>query len=621
MSQSRLGSLVDDLRAGKVSRRQFMQGATALGVGTAAATLIANTAIAQSATPGASPAASPAAGATVFPDAGTDGQTRGVGGDLRILQSQAPTVLAPHSSTGSKDVYAGNLVLEPMMIYLADGSLGAVLLDSVPSVEAGTLKEDLSGVTLVLKEGLLWSDGTPVTSKDIEFTWKWVTTPENASVNVESWGIIKSIELPDDRTAVVTFTSPQVAWFECFTAAEYGVIYPSHAFNDDPTNKNDNFLVNPIGTGPFKVDSFSPNDQATFVANENYRDANKPFFSRVVFKGGGDSVSAGRAVVQTGEYDYAWNVQAEPAIIQDIEANATTGKILESGGSTVEAIYVQFADPNKEVNGQRSEANTPNPVLSDLAVRQAIQAAIQRDLIAGEFYGVPDNATANILAGNPFFNSPNTSWEFNTDKANQILDDAGWAKDGDTRKKDGVELKVSYASAINQVRQKTQAVVKKNLEAAGFKVELVEVDTAVFFDSSPGADQNNQHFYWDLAMWSSGPSSSIPVKFVNKWYADGGKNFAQKENSWQGRNVQRWNSPDFDKLYDELVAATTSEEASRILIAMNDLIVEQAAVIPLVLRVFYNAVSSRLREENVGNDNPNATPYWNIANWNLAEGQ
>jgi peptide/nickel transport system substrate-binding protein len=622
MSQSlRLGTLVDDLRAGNLSRRQFMQAAAALGVGTAAASLIATSALAQDATPEASPAASPAAAANVFPDAGTEGQTRGAGGDLRIIQSQAPTVLATHSSTGSKDVYAGNLVLEPLMIYLADGTLGAVLLEAVPSVEAGTLKDDLSGVTLVLKEGLLWSDGTPVTSKDIEFTWKWITTPENASINIDSWSIIQGIELPDDRTAVVTFTAPQVAWFETFTAAEYGVIYPSHVFNDDPTNKNDAFLTNPIGTGPFKVDSFTPNDQAVFVANENYREANKPFFSRVVFKGGGDAVSAGRAVVQTGEYDYAWNVQAEPAIIQDMIANATTGKILESGGTTVEAIYVNFSDPNKEVNGQRSEGNTPNPVLSDLAVRQAIQVAIQRDVIAGEFYGVPDNASANILAGNPFFASPNTSWEFNIDKANQLLDDAGWAKDGDTRKKDGVDLKVSYASPINQVRQKTQAVVKKGLEAAGFSVQLAEVDPGIFFDGSAGNDQSYQHFYWDLAMWSSGPSSSIPVKFVNKWYADGGKNFAQKENSWAASNTQRWNSPDFDTLYDELLTSTTAEEASRLLIAMNDLVIEQAAVIPLVLRVFYNAASNRLREENVGNDNPFATPYWNIANWNLADGQ
>ncbi len=366
--------------------------------------------------------------------------------------------------------------------------------------------------------------------------------------------------------------------------------------------------------------TFTPNDQDTFVINDNYREENKPFFAKVSFKGGGDAVSAGRAVVQTGEYDYAWNVQAEPAIIKDMVANASSGKILESGGTTVEAIYVNFSDPNKEVDGERSQKDTPNPVMSDLAVRQTINLAIQRDLIAGEFYGVPDNATANILTGNPFFDSPNTSWAHDPEKASKILDDAGWVKHGDTRKKDGVELKMSYGAPINQVRQKTQAVVKKNLEAVGINVELVQIDTNNFFDSSPGNDQSNQHFYWDLGMWSSGPSGSIPVKFVNKWYAGpNGENIAQKANSWQARNVQRWHNADVDALYDELLAATTTEDAARILIGINDVVIEQAAVIPLVLRVFYNAVSNRLREENVGNENPFATPYWNIAHWNLAE--
>lgn len=193
-------------------------------------------------------------------------------------------------------------------------------------------------------------------------------------------------------------------------------------------------------------------------------------------------------------------------------------------------------------------------------------------------------------------------------------------KDGDTRKKDGVELKLSYGSPINQVRQKTQAVIKQDLEKIGFKVELVQIDTNNFFDSSPGNEQSNQHFYWDIAMWSSGPNGSIPVKFVNKWYAGpNGENIAQKANSWQSRNVQRWQNADVDALYTELLAATTLEDAARILIGINDVVINQAAVIPLVLRPFFNAVSNRLREENVGKDNPFATPYWNIANWNLAE--
>jgi len=613
-----LRRLVDRFRAGDLSRRDFVQRATALGVGLAAANVIASEVAAQSATPSdaASPVASPVAG---FPDDGTEGQTRGAGGELRIIQSQAPSVLSTHRSTGSKDVYAASLVLEPLLTYFADGSLGPQLLASVPSVEDGTLSEDLTQVTLTLKEGLLWNDGEPVTSNDIVFTWKWVTTAENSSSNIELWGLIETIETTDDLTAVVTFSSPQVAWFEPFTSAEYGVLLPAHAFNDDPTFVNDDFLINPIGTGPYKVDSFSPNDLVLYSINEHYREPNKPFFATVTFKGGGDAVSAGRAVAQTGEYDFAWNVQAEPTIIADIVNNATTGTIVQSIGTTVEALYVNFSDPYTEVNGQRSEKNTPNPVLSDLAVRRAIALGIQRDVISDEFYGAAENATANILDGNPSFTSPNTTWAYDPEQAATILDEAGWVLDGDVRTKDGVELHILYSAPINSVRQKTQAVIKQNLGNIGFNVELTEVDSNIFFDSSAGNDQNNQHFYWDVAVWSSGPNSAIPVKFVAKWYAGpDGENIAQQENGWSKPNVQRWNDPNFDALYEQLLTVKTQAEASEVLIEINDYVIDQGAVVPIVLRPFYDAVSNRLNFASLGHENGFATPYWNIANWNLA---
>ena len=617
-----LRSFVERLRAGELSRRQFMHAVGALGVGTAAASIIATSVAAQDATPGASPAASPAAGSSQAPAVGTENQKRGGGGELRIIQSQAPSVLAAHSATGSKDSYAGSLVMEPLLAYMEDGSLAPILAASLPSVAEGTVAKDLSSVTFALKPDVLWSDGQPFTAKDLVFTWQWVTNVDNASVNFDTWSVIKNIEAKDDHTAVITFTQPQVAWFEPFTGYDWGVIYPAHVFNNDPANKNDAFLTAPIGTGPFKVDTFSPNDMATFSANENYREPNKPFFATVTFKGGGDAVSAGRAVVQTGEYDYAWNVQAEPEIIQQLRETGTKGKILQKVDTTVESLYINFSDPNKEVDGQRSEMNTPNPVFSDPAVRQAFNLAMRRDLIAGKFYGDEKLAESNVLAGFPSFTSPNTSWSYDLDQANKILDDAGWAKDGATRKKDGVELKVSYSSPINQVRQKTQEVIKQDLEKLGFSVELVQVDPNIFFDSAAGNDQNSQHFYWDFLMQSSGPPSSIPVKWVNKWYSGkNGDNIAQKSNGWSKSNIQRWQNADFDKLYEELLVATTPEDASRILIAINDLVIKEVAVVPLVLRPFFNAVSNRLREENIGNDNGFSTPYWNIANWNLAEGQ
>ncbi len=609
-----LATLVERLGSGDLDRRQFMQGAAALGVGAATATALGGTAVAQDASPAATDAA------TLVPAFGTDTQERGAGGELRIIQSQAPTVLAAHSATGSKDTNAGSLVMEPLLVYLPDGSLGTVLAAAVPSVDDGSVAADLTSVTFTLKEGVLWSDGEPFTANDVLFTWQWVTNPDNASVNSGTWGVISAIEVTDDLTFTATFTGPQVAWFEPFTNYDSGVIYPAHAFNNDPAGTNDQFLLTPIGTGPFKVDSFTPNDAATFSANENYREPTRPYFATVNFKGGGDALSAGRAVVQTGDFDYAWNVQAEPEIIAELQENGSTGVILTKVDTTVEGFYLNFSDPNTEVDGQRSEANTPHPFLTDKAVRDALNVAINRELISQQFYGDAELAESNALAGNPFFNSPNTSFEFNLETAARILDEAGWALDGDVRAKDGIELSVKYAAPINQVRQKTQLVVQQDLQSIGFKVELVQVDQNVFFDSSAGTEDNYQHFYWDLAVWSSGPPGSIPVSWLAKWYAGPeGENISQASNNWSKPNVQRWNNPEYDALYNQLQASTTLEEAQANLIAINDHVIAEVAFIPIVLRPFYNAVSNRMRVENIGNDNGYASPYWNIANWNLAD--
>ena len=604
--------LVNRLEQGQISRRQFMQAAGALGVGVSTAAVIANGVGAQDATPDTA--------TSLIPDVGTENQERGAGGELRIIQSQAPTVLAAHSSTGSKDTYVGGFVMEPLLTYLKDGSLAPVLAAAVPSVEDGTISEDLKTVTFSLKEGVLWSDGEPFTANDVVFTWKWITNPDNASVNQDTWGLIANAEATDDHTVVITFADPQVAWFEAFVGGDTGIVYPAHVFGNDPANKNDEFLSHPIGTGPFKVDSFVPNDSAQFSANENYREPNKPFFATIALKGGGDAISAGRAVVQTGDYDYAWNVQAEPEIIQDLIDNGSTGRILRTVDTTVEGFHINFSDPNKEVDGERSQKDTPHPFFTDIAVRQALNLAVDRTLISERFYGDGELAEVNALAGNPFFISPNTSWSFDLDKAAQTLEDAGWVLNGDVREKDGVQLSLVYAAPTNSVRQKTQAVVKQDLESIGFKVELVNIDANFFFDGSAGTEQNLQHFYWDLAVWSSGPPSSVPVSWLSQWYAGpDGENISQQSNNWSKANVQRWNNPEYDELYLSLQSAKTMDEAQAILIEINDHVIDQVAFVPIVLRPFFNAISNRMREENIANDNGFASPYWNIANWNTVE--
>ncbi|HEV2072715.1 MAG TPA: ABC transporter substrate-binding protein, partial [Thermomicrobiales bacterium] len=174
-----LRALYEGLKAGNIDRRTFVHRASLLGISAASAVFLANTAgvAAQDASPAATAAAE-------RPAAGTENQERGAGGELKLIQWQAPTLLSPHVATGVKDFLASVLVLEPLMHYLPDATMIPNLVTEVPSVENGSLSEDLTEVTLKLLPDVVWSDGEPFTAEDVVFTIDWVKNPENASVNI-----------------------------------------------------------------------------------------------------------------------------------------------------------------------------------------------------------------------------------------------------------------------------------------------------------------------------------------------------------------------------------------------------------------------------------------------------
>ena len=622
--QGPLAALHKELRTGKITRREFTLRTLALGVGMPIISFILRaehtSATTASATAGRHVGWGIAAqGAAGPPAEGMDGRERGEGGELRLIQWQAPSMLSPHVSTGEKDYMAGQLIVEPLMHYLPDGSLIPNLVTEVPTIENGLLAEDLTSVTYKLLDGVLWSDGEPFTADDVRFTWEWIVDPANASVSSGVYEAIEAIEVDDPLTARVVFAEPNANWFVPHSGSEFGYVYPKHVLDvEDGKAANDAFLLNPIGTGPYKIESFAPNDQATYVINENYRDPNKPYFETVNLKGGGDAASAARAVLQTGEYDFAWNLQVEPQILDELEQGGK-GTVIIARGNSVERLMIQFADPNTEVDGERAKLGTVNPTMGDKAVRQALNLAVQRDVISQQLYAGEEfePPTANILTGIPSMESPNTSWEFNIEEAKRILEEAGWTMQGDVRAKDGVELSITFVTSINPVRQKEQAIIKQALDEIGFRTELRQVDAAVYFDSSPGNDQNINHFYNDIEMYTDNPTSPIPTEYMLGWYGGpDGENIAQASNQWSGQNYLRYQNPEYDKLYEQVRLETDLEKAAEMFIQMNDILIEDVAVVPIVNRAAaVSGVSTTLQEANLGTSDWEYD-YWNIANWN-----
>ena len=205
--------------------------------------------------------------------------------------------------------------------------------------------------------------------------------------------------------------------------------------------------LEPVGTGPYKIVDFRPGDLIRAELNPHYHVANRPYFDAIEVKGGGDAVSAARAVLQTGEYDYAWNLQVEDDVLKRLERGGK-GRIATVFGGAIEHILVNQSDPWNEVEGERGSPKSVHPFLTDPAVRTALRLLVDRASIQSEIYGRTAVATGVFVNEPPRFRSPNAAWEFNVEKAAHTLEAAGWRKGADgIRARHGVKLKLVFQTS------------------------------------------------------------------------------------------------------------------------------------------------------------------------------
>ncbi|PYN87248.1 MAG: peptide ABC transporter substrate-binding protein [Candidatus Rokuibacteriota bacterium] len=595
MEERELRALVDRVKAGTLSRRRFVRMMVGLGLtAPMAAQMLASAGVVEA-----------QAKWTFNPT------KRGGGGLVKTLWWQAPTLLNPHFANGTKDQDACRIFYEPLASYDPDGNVIPVLAAETPSLQNGGVAKDGMSVTWKLKKNVVWHDGKPFTADDVVFNWEYVMDPATAAVTIGPYRDVVRIDKLDSHTVKIVFKSPAPFWAAPFCGAATGVIIPKHlfqAYKGDKSREAPNNLK-PVGTGPYKFVDFKPGDIVRGEINPNYHVPNRPFFDQVEMKGGGDAVGAARAVIQTGEYDFAWNLQVEDEILKRLEQGGKGHADIVPGGN-IEHIQVNTTDPWTEVDGERASAKTKHPILSDPAVRQALNLLVDRGSIQEEIYGRTGIATANFLNAPSRFVSKNTKWEFNVEKANQILEAAGCKRGSDgVRAKDGKKLKFLYQTSINPLRQKTQQIVKQACAKAGIELELKSVTANVFFASDPANPDTYSHFYADLQMYTTTMTQPDPQRFMDQftsWEVSG------KDNKFALTNKTRWRNEEYDRLWKAAESEMDPVKRAALFVKMNDLVIQNVVVIPVVLRPGVSGVSNRMRDVVQSGWDSN---FWALAYW------
>ena len=547
---------------------------------------------------------------------------------LTLLFWQDPSIANPYLSRGNKDTEAAALVLEPLATYDENGELVPRLAASIPTAENGGVSEDRTTITWELKAGILWSDGTPFSAEDAVFTYRYgCALPEGNCENKP----IQDVAAIDDLTLQITFRAPQSYPYDRFVGG--GVILQKAQFENclgEIASQCETENLYPIGTGPYKITDFriGPTEgtsEIIYEMNPHFRNPNQPFFSRVVLKGGGGAIDAARAVLQTGEADYAWNMQVEPDVLESLQA-AGRGRLVAVFASYVERLVVNFTDPDPdpdsglEPSDWSADAPNPHPFLTDPDVRRALSLAIDRGLIAEQLYGAAGVPTCNLVTALPQYVSPHNDdcLEQDVAAANALLDDAGWLPGSDgIRRKGDVSLSILYQTSTNAVRQKTQELIKGWWQMIGVETDLKHVASGEFFGENLDLDLDLHtdtdtvgRFLADIQMYTTGPGVD-PQSHLGSWRIS---EIASSENKWGGGNVSRWASPEYDAIYRELEGAplgTTGRE--ELIIELNDLLVQNYVHIPLVGRASVSAaVSNSLRGVRLG---PWGVELWNIHEW------
>ena len=299
---------------------------------------------------------------------------------------------------------------------------------------------------------------------------------------------------------------------------------------------------------------------------------------------------------------------------------AGLGELTTSFGTSVERVLFNWTnvDPSLGENrGEIMDGNNPHPFLTDINVRQAMAMAIDQEILVEVGYGPTGLVTCNIIPAPAAYSSTaNDGCEVqDIEGANALLDEAGYARgaDGIRVSPDGVRLSVLYQTSTNAVRQDFQALIQEWWNEIGIEVELRNIDAGVFFGNDPSSPDTYGKFWADVEMYTSSASGTDIQSYLGHYLCT---QASQRANNWLLSNNTRFCSPEYDALNERLTQTANLDERAEIIKAMNDIVVQNYVIVPLVYRADVSARANTLLGTA---KNSWDSELWNIADWYRAD--
>lgn len=518
---------------------------------------------------------------------------------ITLSWPQEPDSLNPMYTTMTFAGYTYSLFLEGAWDFDDESNPVPKLVSELPSLENGGISEDGTTFTLSLREGMVWSDGAPITSSDFLFTYEMILSEQNAPVSVSPYDRIASITAPDDLTVVIEFPEPYAPWLGLFS-----FVLPEHVlrpvFEAEGTLDTASWNRNPtVGSGPYLLDEWSVGNFARFVKNPLYF-GGEPIIDTIVI------------TFVPDDQTYLANLLSGDSLIGTfVPFNQVPA--LRDAGLRVEVIPSGY----NEGWFLNASPELAHPAMSDVRVRQAVALGFDRFAFVNDVLLGATTVAASWWENTPYANPNLEPVPFDPDAARALLDEAGWVVTGaplveggdGLRAKDGVELRLRFASTTRAIREDMKAVAQQQLGAIGIDVIIESYPADIFFngfaDGGPAATGN-----YDIATWSSSPGA-FPDPDTSRFMC----REIPSETSPSGGNWNYYCDPELDALFEQQIVTPDFDSRVAIFHQIDEMIYNAYIWVGVWFDADVWVVNPALENVRLNGQ----TPFWDVVNWDIAQ--